>query len=381
MPAGAVRGLNSSATRVIAGATSFSNCTHLPPISGSKLLKPVMLPPGRDRLATKPSPTGSATTAKTIGMVAVARLSAAITGVLLAMMLLMRAVVCLLAVLFLAAASSAVAQEKHLIDRMLPGSLNPRPLPPLKNPDALSTPAKELFARKLTPFPGPPRSIGGDFDGCLAGAVSLPITGPTWQVMRPSRNRNWGNPQLIRFIERFATNAKKVGWNGLLVGDMSQPRGGPMLSEHTSHQIGLDVDIWFAPMPDHVQSREEREFGSATDVVAPDLRDVDPKVWTHRHTALIRTAAQDPVVVRILVNAAIKKALCREAGADRTWLYKVRPWYGHAEHFHVQLACPADSAECKPPAPPLPSDGCGSELDFWFKESTLHPPPRKPKRF
>ena len=115
----------------------------------------------------------------------------------------MRAVVCLLAVLFLAAASSAVAQQKHLIDPMLPGSLNPEPLPALKNPDAPSTPAKELFARKSTPFPGPPRSIGGDFAGCLAGAVSLPITGPTWQVMRPSRNRNWGNPRLIRFIERF----------------------------------------------------------------------------------------------------------------------------------------------------------------------------------
>ena len=291
----------------------------------------------------------------------------------------MRAVVCLLAVLFLAAASSAVAQEKHLIDPMLPGSLNPEPLPALKNPDAPSTPAKELFARKSTPFPGPPRSIGGDFAGCLAGAESLPITGPTWQVMRLSRNRNWGNPQLIRFIERFATNARKVGWNGLLVGDMSQPRGGQMLSEHTSHQIGLDVDIWFAPMPDHVQSREEREFGPGTDVVAPDLRDIDPKLWTHGHTALIRAAAQDPVVIRILVNAAIKKALCREAGADHTWLYKVRPWYGHAEHFHVQTACPADSAQCKPPAPTLPSDGCGRELDFWFKESTLHPPPSKPR--
>jgi penicillin-insensitive murein DD-endopeptidase len=254
----------------------------------------------------------------------------------------MRAIVCLLAVLFLAAASSAVAQQKHLIDPMLPGSLDPKPLPALQNPDAPSTPAKELFARKSTPFPGPSRSIGGDFDGCLAGAVLLPITGPTWQVMRQSRNRNWGNPQLIRFIERFATNAKKVGWNGLLVGDMSQPRGGQMLSDHTSHQIGLDVDIWYAAMPDHVQSREEREFGPGTDVVAPDLRDIDPKLWTHGHTALIRTAAQDPVVVRILVNAAIKKALCREAGADHTWLYKVRPWYGHAEHFHIQTACALD---------------------------------------
>jgi penicillin-insensitive murein DD-endopeptidase len=291
----------------------------------------------------------------------------------------MRAAACLLAVFILAAAGSAVAQEKHLIDRTRPGSLNPEPLPPLTNPDASSTPAKELFARKSTPSPGPPRSIGGDFAGCLAGAVSLPITGETWQVMRPSRNRNWGHPQLVRFIERLADNAKKVGWNGLLVGDMSQPRGGPMLSDHTSHQVGLDGDIWFTPMPDHEQSREERELGTALDVVAPDLRDVDRDVWTRTHGALIRAAAQDPAVIRILVNPAIKKALCREAGADRAWLFKVRPWYGHAEHFHVQIACPADSAECKPPQPPSPGDGCGHELDVWFKESALHPPPRKPR--
>ncbi|MGA8562642.1 MAG: penicillin-insensitive murein endopeptidase [Pseudolabrys sp.] len=291
----------------------------------------------------------------------------------------MRAAARLLAVVILAAAGSAVAQEKHLIDPTPPGSLNPKPLPPLQNPDAPSTPAKELFARKSTPFPGPSRSIGGYFDGCLAGAVPLSITGPSWQVMRPSRNRNWGNAQLVRFIERFAKNAKKVGWNGLLVGDMSQPRGGPMLSDHTSHQVGLDVDIWFTPMPDHVQSREEREFGLPTDVVALDRLDVDPDAWTRRHTELIHAAAQDPAVIRILVNAAIKKALCRDARADCAWLSKVRPWYGHAEHFHVQIACPADSPECKPQSRPPPGDGCGHELDFWFKESTLHPPPRKPK--
>ena len=290
----------------------------------------------------------------------------------------MLATVHLLAVLILAAAGSAVAQEKHLIVPMPPGSLNPEPLPPLQNPDAPSTPAKELFARKSTPFPGPPRSIGGYFDGCLSGAVPLPITGPTWQVMRLSRNRNWGNPQLVRFIERFAENAKKVGWSGLLVGDMSQPRGGPMLSDHKSHQVGLDVDIWFMPMPDHVQSREEREFGSATDVVAPDLLDVDPEVWTHRHTELIRTAAQDPAVTRILVNAAIKKALCREAGADRAWLSKVVPrWSRRALSCPNRLSGGRRGTQAQPP--PRPSDGCGHELDFWFKESTLHPPPPKPK--
>jgi len=281
----------------------------------------------------------------------------------------------LLVVLILAAAGSAAAQEKHMIDPTPPGSLNPEPLPPLETPDAPSTPAKELFARKPTPFRGPPRSIGGYSDGCLAGATPLPINGPSWQVMRLSRNRNWANLHLVRFIKRFANKAKKVGWQGLLIGDMSQPRGGPMISGHTSHQIGLDVDIWFTPMPNHVQSRSEREFTSAIDVVAPDLLDVDANVWTPTYTALIRTAAQDTAVTRIFVNAAIKKALCREAGADREWLSKVRPWYGHAEHFHVRIACPADSAECKPQHPPDPSDGCGHELDYWFEESTLHPPP------
>ena len=120
-----------------------------------------------------------------------------------------------------------------------PGTLYPEPLPPLSNPNSRSIPAKELFARKTMPLLGVPRSIGSYADGCLAGAVALPISGPIWQVMRLSRNRYWGNPSLVAFIKRLADHAKEVGWNGLLVGDMSQPRGGPMLSGHSSHQIGL----------------------------------------------------------------------------------------------------------------------------------------------
>ena len=151
-----------------------------------------------------------------------------------------------------------------------PGTLNPEPLPPLHDPNSPQTPAKELFARKTTPLPGPPQSIGSYADGCLAGAIALPITGSSWQVMRVSRNRYWGNPSLMAFIERLADSGKRVGWNGLLIGDMSQPRGGPMLNGHSSHQIGLDVDIWFTPMPDHELSPEEREFNMALNMVAKD---------------------------------------------------------------------------------------------------------------
>ena len=88
---------------------------------------------------------------------------------------------------------------------------------------------------------------------------------------------------------------------------MSQSRGGPMLTGYCSHQIGLDVDIWFTPIPDHELSQEEREFNSALNVVAEDRLDVDPKVWTHAHTEVVRFAAEDPVVSRIFVNAAIRR--------------------------------------------------------------------------
>ena len=191
-----------------------------------------------------------------------------------------------------------------------PGTLHPVPLPPLADPNSPTEPAKELFARKTEPLAGPARSIGGYADGCLAGGVALPITGPNWQVMRLSRNRNWGNPELITFLERFAKHAK-AEWNGLLVGDMSQPRGGPMISGHASHQIGLDADIWFTPMPDHVLSPEEREMNGATNIVAPDGLGVDNKIWTHNYLELIRTASLDPATTRIFVNPAIKKANVR----------------------------------------------------------------------
>ena len=139
------------------------------------------------------------------------------------------------------------------VDTTPPGTLNPKPLPPLAHPDAKDTPAKELFARKLTPYPGPARAIGGYADGCMEGAEQLPITGPTWQVMRLSRNRNWAHPDMVKLLERLSAKAHKdAGWPGILVGDMSQPRGGPMITGHASHQVGLDADVWLTPMPDHV---------------------------------------------------------------------------------------------------------------------------------
>ncbi|MEA2951747.1 MAG: penicillin-insensitive murein DD-endopeptidase [Alphaproteobacteria bacterium] len=271
-----------------------------------------------------------------------------------------------LSLLLLTLAAPAGAQDK--------GTLNPTPLPPLAHPEDPATPAKELFGRKREPIPLAARALGFYAKGCLAGAKALPVNGATWQVMRLSRNRMWAHPDMIRYLENLAEKAPKVGWRGLLVGDMSQPRGGPMLSGHASHQVGLDADIWLTPMPNRELTRQEREEMSAVNVVADNKKEVNAS-WTPQHTAIIKAAAQAPEVERILVNAAIKKQLCKEAGTDRGWLSKVRPYYEHNYHFHVRMRCPKDSPECKPQDPPSGSDGCGKELDQWFTDAVLHPKP------
>ncbi|MBN8920812.1 MAG: penicillin-insensitive murein endopeptidase [Rhizobiales bacterium] len=246
-------------------------------------------------------------------------------------------------------------------------------------PDA---PAKQLFGAKKLPAKMPAHAVGFYAKGCLAGGVALPTTGPTWQVMRLTRNRNWGHPDLVALLERLANRVPKVaGWPGLLVGDMAQPRGGPMVTGHASHQIGLDADIWLTPMPDRVLTPQEREDISAISMLASDKKDVDPAIWTRGHGAVIKAAAQEPEVERIFVNAAIKKALCREAGGDRSWLHKVRPYWGHHYHFHIRMRCPKGETGCTGQAEPPAAEGCGSELDWWFRDSVLNPkPPSTPPK-
>jgi penicillin-insensitive murein endopeptidase len=279
-----------------------------------------------------------------------------------------------------AAAALAAAASIGMARAQTPAAAAVAPAMPPPKPavDEKKLPAKLLFSEKKLPSLGKAMAIGYYPRGCLQGGVELPTDGPTWQVMRLSRNRNWGHPELVKFLERFAPlAAKATGWKGILVGDMAQPRGGPLPFGHVSHQIGLDVDIWFMPMPNHELSKKEREEIAASNLVAADGRHVNPETWTPSDVAFIRTAAEQPEVERVLVNAAIKKELCRvEDKKHDGWMSKVRPWYGHADHIHVRLKCPSDSPHCRR-QPPVPGgDGCSAkELDFWFKDAILHPRP------
>src|SRR5262249_20506097 len=218
-----------------------------------------------------------------------------------------------------------------------PATTSPTAKKSATKPAPKGPPAKMLFGGVSAPAPLASRAIGSYARGCLAGGVSLPINGPDWQVMRLSRNRNWGTPQLLDYLERLASDARALdGWPGLLVRDMAQPRGGPMIAGPSSHQIGLDADVWLTPMPNHILTPQEREDVTATSMLK-DPFTVDPSVWTPLHTKLIKRAASYPQVSRIFVHPAIKKVLCQQAGKDRAWLGKVGPWWGHYYHFAIRV--------------------------------------------
>lgn len=240
-------------------------------------------------------------------------------------------------------------------------------------------PAKKLFGRKNAPAALKPVAVGSYARGCLAGGAMLPVNGKAWQAMRLQRNRNWGHPALVAFVQKLARDVQqKDKWPGLLIGDMAQPRGGPMLTGHRSHQIGLDADIWMMPMPDRRLTVKERQTISAVSVLNKGHRTINRKVWKPGHVKVLKRAASAPEVSRIFVHPTIKKELCRSAGTDRAWLNKIRPWYGHHYHFHVRLACPAGSSECKNQAAPPKGDGCGKQLDHWFARLWPKPKPKKP---
>lgn len=247
---------------------------------------------------------------------------------------------------------------------------------PKLDPVIASKSAKQLFGYTDGASRQAAQPHGAYAKGCLAGGVQLPETGPTWQAMRLSRNRNWGHPELIDYVQDLSRKAaQQPGWSGLYVGDMSQPRGGPMLTGHASHQIGLDADIWMLPADDLNLSANAREKISSISTRRSSGAYVNNN-WTRAHHEILKAAASDPRVARIFVFPGAKVQMCNDEKGDRSWLRKIRPWYGHHYHFHVRLSCPKGAAGCVDQAAPPPGDGCADAQD-WVN-NILNPPPPKP---
>lgn len=216
------------------------------------------------------------------------------------------------------------------------------------------------------PVSGSPDAIGGFANGCIIGAQPLPLNSPHYQVMRADQRRYFGHPELLAFINRLSNQANQKALGTVLIGDMAMPAGGRFSSGHASHQSGLDVDIWLQ-LPRQRWTAQQLLKPQPIDLVSANGKQVVERQWQPQIASLIKLAAQDNEVTRIFVNPAIKQRLCQDAGADRHWLHKVRPWFGHRAHMHVRLRCPASSLECLDQDSPPAGDGCGAELASWFQ--------------
>jgi penicillin-insensitive murein endopeptidase len=239
-----------------------------------------------------------------------------------------------------------------------------------------TTLVKVQFGAAKTSAAMTPQAIGGYAKGCLAGAEELAETGPTWQAMRLSRSRNWAHPETIDYIQKLSGfAATQPGWEGLYIGDMAQPRGGPMLTGHRSHQTGLGIDIWMLPPKQLSLTESERENISSISTRRERGAYTNDN-WTPAHMNILRAAAKDDRTARIFVFPGAKIAMCDAETDDRSWLNKIRPWWGHHYHFHVRLKCPKSDAACVNQPTPPKGDGC-DDARKWVRD-ILDPPTPDP---
>jgi len=161
--------------------------------------------------------------------------------------------------------------------------------------------------------------------------------GPFWTV-RDAREA-WGTDETIGYIVTAieAVEARYPGSPRLVIGDISNPRGG-RLNRHRSHQTGRDADIGF-----YFHRGEVDTFRAAR------KKDLDlPRTW-----ALVRALVTETDVDRIFVDRSLIAVLFAQAvaeGEDRVWLNDIFGRAGekgiiqherrHKDHFHVRFFNP-----------------------------------------
>ena len=208
-------------------------------------------------------------------------------------------------------------------------------------------------------------SIGGYSKGCLLGADELEESGIGFETIRRHRKRFYGHKRLTDFIRDYGRRIEAEGLPPVLIGDLSQIRGGRMNFGHRSHQIGLDADVWFSA-PAKAKRKSDKGFPS---MVQLETEKIDRKYWSPQKMKLLELAAKDKRVARIFVHWVIKNELCKQKFGDRSWLAKIRPWWGHSSHFHIRLRCSKSDSDCVNQSMIGTADGCGFER--WFSKKAV----------
>jgi murein endopeptidase len=225
------------------------------------------------------------------------------------------------------------------------------------------------------------RVYGKYQEGCLEGAIDLSNDRSDWEVLKPSRHRHFGTPEMRLFLEYLSEKSGR-----LEVGDVAHPAGGPLIGGHASHETGLDADLRYEVLSKlRILTRQERESRPAVKLAIHELKGYPRKshleshmfkaAWNDNLGALLKNAAEYYAVERIFVSPPIKKLLCDKV-KDKNypkWLAKVRPWWGHDDHFHVRISCPILNPDCVAQEPvgrdatdPTGVGCAGKDFAWWF---------------
>ncbi|MDX1949745.1 MAG: penicillin-insensitive murein endopeptidase [Rickettsiales bacterium] len=223
---------------------------------------------------------------------------------------------------------------------------------------------------------GQSESIGTHNNGCMLYSAELSKNSQDYKLPRVERGHNYGHPEMVELLEDYSYRVKQMTGKELLIADISKKNGGPVFMLHSSHQTGLDADIWFT-LYDAKQNLSSEDIKTLQPLNMADEKGKSvSSFWGSNQEDILKLFAQNDKVDRIFVNYNIKNYYCSKF-KNEDWQKKIRPWWGHNEHFHIRLKCPKNSEECISKGQEIKNDGCGSELAWWFSDEAKQPKSKK----
>ena len=196
-------------------------------------------------------------------------------------------------------------------------------------------------------------SVGVPWRGWLRGAVPLP-TSDHYLLRRPTRA--WGAPHAVAYVTDALAQVRQAypTLPVLAIGDMSRASGG-RLTEHKSHQNGLDIDIglYFTQQPENYPQ-----------AFAPANEHLDVAATWALVAAFANTAGAPDGVRYIFLDHAVAGRIydfAKQQGVDPTLLDQlfeyphgkragvglVRHEPNHKDHLHIRFACAPQDAYCR----------------------------------
>lgn len=183
-----------------------------------------------------------------------------------------------------------------------------------------------------------------------------------FRILYPKNGAYYATSEMTYILVQMGWFTKKyVSPYALGIGDISRKYGGK-LGGHKSHQQGLDADVSY-------YIRNQYNPRSLDDIVQNSKPNKDwliDKQWE-----LFKHTVKTNYVDRILVDQALKSALCRYARTKAELsgntpvndlafqtLRRLRVVTNHQDHFHIRVKCSVLQVRCRMMADPPQSPEC-----------------------